>query len=262
MDLPIMPIFKKAAPFIFFILFSYCVFSQQTDTIKGIVAFNGSVSVTNNGFSLIPAFSLGDPAAILILYAGGKRLSFEPEFRYSLEGRPWSFIFIWRYKLIKKDKFQLSLGTHLPALNFVSNPAIINGVEHDAIRARRFFPVIELFPNHYIKKEISIGVYYQYAYGIEKDLAKHTHFTSLRGNFSNIRIQGKYYLRFNPQFYYLRMDKRDGYYATAGLSLARNNIPVSISSLMNKAINTDIPGNNFDWNISVVYSFNNSFIRL
>ena len=67
-----MPIFKKAALFIFFILFSYCVFSQQTDTIKGIVAFNGSVSVTNNGFSLIPAFSLGDPAAIVILYAGGK----------------------------------------------------------------------------------------------------------------------------------------------------------------------------------------------
>ena len=259
---PLFPINKKAATVIFLFLFACCGFSQQTDTTKRIVTFNGSVSITNNGFSLIPAFSLGDPAAIVVLYAGGKRFSFEPEFRYSLEGRPWSFIFIWRYKLIKKDKFQLSLGTHLPALNFVSNAAIINGVEHDAIRVRRFFPVIELFPNHYIRKDITLGVYYQYAYGIEKDLAKHTHFTSLRANFSNIRIQSKYYLRFNPQFYYLRMDKRDGFYATAGLSLARKNFPISISSLMNKAIDTDIPGNNFDWNISVAYSFNNSFIRL
>lgn len=259
---PFIPVYKKTATLIFFFLFSCCAFSQDLDTAKRIVNFNGSIGITNNGFSLIPAFSLGDPAAIVILYAGGKRLSFEPEFRYSLEGRPWSFIFICRYKLIKKDKFQLSLGTHLPALNFVSNAAIINGVEYDAIRARRFFPVIELFPNHLLNKDISVGMHYQYGYGIEKDLAKHTHFTSLRANFSNIRLQGKYYLRFNPQFYYLRMDKRDGFYATAGLSLARKNFPVSISSLMNKAIDTDIPGNNFDWNISVVYSFSNSFIRL
>ena len=201
-------IYKKAPTFIFFILFGFCAFSQAADTTKRIVTFNVSISITNNGFSLIPAFSLGDPAAIVVLYAGGKRLSFEPEFRYSLDGRPWSFIFIWRYKAIKKEKFQLSFGTHFPALNFVSNAAIINGVEHDAIRARRFFPVIELFPNYYIKKDISVGMYYQYAYGIEKDLAKHTHFVSLRANFSNIPIQGKYYLRFNPQFYYLRMDKK------------------------------------------------------
>ena len=31
---------------------------------------------------------------------------------------------------------------------------------------------------------------------------------------------------------------------------------------MNKAIQTDIPGNTFDWNISIAYSFNNKYIRL
>lgn len=54
--------------------------------------FHADLSVTNNGFSIVPAFTLGDPAAFLDMRMGNKRLSFEPQFRYALEGRPWSFI--------------------------------------------------------------------------------------------------------------------------------------------------------------------------
>ncbi|MCU0339256.1 MAG: hypothetical protein MUE30_05180, partial [Spirosomaceae bacterium] len=77
-------------------------FSQTTDSTAQIINFKSTTSITNNGFSFIPAFSLGRPAAIFNLNInGGKRFSFEPEFRFALEdGRPWSFIFIWRYKLI------------------------------------------------------------------------------------------------------------------------------------------------------------------
>lgn len=254
---------RKAATFTFFLLLTVSTFSQQPDTAKGILQFNGAVTITNNGFSLIPAFSLGKPAAIVYLYVGGgKRFSFEPEFRYSLEGKPWSFIFIWRYKLIKKDKFQFSLGTHLPALNFISGIAVNNGTEQKIIKARRFFPVVELFPNHWINKDISVGIYYQYGYGLEKELARHTHFISLRTNFSNIRLPGPYLLKMNPQFYYLKMDKRDGFYVTSGLTLARSGSPLSVSAAMNKALQTDIAGKGFDWNVSLVYSFNTIYGRL
>ena len=160
---------RKSATLIYLLL-THSAFSQ--DTTKRLLTFNGAVSITNNGFSLIPAFSLGKPAAIATFYVGGgKRFSFEPELRYSLGGKPWSFIFIWRYKFIKKDKFQFSLGTHLPALNFISDTINRNGVKHDIIKARRFFPVIELFPNYWVNKDISVGLYYQYGYGVEKELA-------------------------------------------------------------------------------------------
>ncbi|MFM7400770.1 MAG: hypothetical protein ACKO4W_07675 [Bacteroidota bacterium] len=37
---------------------------------------NGAVSATNNGISLIPTFSLGKPATIIELNAGGEHLTF------------------------------------------------------------------------------------------------------------------------------------------------------------------------------------------
>lgn len=255
-------IYKKAATTIFFFLLSICASCQQSDTTKGNVNFSGAASITNNGFSLIPAFSLGKPAAMVVLNMGGKRLTFEPEFRYSLKGNPWSFIFIWRYKIIKKEKFHLSLGTHFPALNFVTGNATINGVDQETIRARQFFPVAEVHPNYFINKTISVGVYYQYGRTQAKELARNTHFVSLRPFFSNIRLPKNFYLRFNPQFYYLKMDRRDGFYTASSLALGKRNFPVSISSLMNKVVDTEIPGNNFDWNISVVYSFNRGLAPL
>jgi len=245
---------------IMFLLVAFSALAQHADTTrKRTVNFSGTLSITNNGFSLIPAFTLGKPAAVATLYAGGKKLSFEPEFRYSLEGKPWSFIFIWRYKLIKKDKFQFTVGTHLPALNFKSDSVIRNGVEEEAIRARRFFPVIELAPAYIIRKDINVSIYYQYGRALEKELARNTHFVSLRTSFSNIALSKTIFMRFNPQAYYLKMDADDGFYFSSGLTLGMRKFPVAISSLVNTAIQTDIAGKKLDWNVSLVYSFNRIF---
>lgn len=252
---------RKAAIFIFFLLLAFSAFSQVPDTTKGTLQFSGAVSITNIGFSLIPAFSLGDPAVIATIYTGGKRLSFEPEFRYSLEGKPWSFIFIWRYKLLRKENFQLTLGTHLPALNFISGMANTNGGQQEIIKARRFFPVAEMSPNYWINKNVSVGLYYQYAYGLEKELARHTNFISLRTNLGNIRLAGPYHLKMNPQVYYLRMDKNEGFYVTSNLAFARSSFPLSFSTAINRALQSDIAGRKFDWNVSLVYSFNTIYRR-
>jgi hypothetical protein len=74
--------------------------SQQVVTHRGdkpdrIYHFNGNISITNNGFSSIPTFSLGKPATIADLSIGGKKISFDPQFRFDLNGlKPWSFILI------------------------------------------------------------------------------------------------------------------------------------------------------------------------
>ena len=68
-------------------------FAQRTDSTKAAGYFAGTISVTNNGLSFIPTFSLGDPAALFLLSVGKERISFDPEFRFSREGKPWTFIF-------------------------------------------------------------------------------------------------------------------------------------------------------------------------
>ena len=240
-------------------------FSQTADSTrqKRVLNFSGSASVTNNGFSVVPTFTLGKPALVTVFNVSGKgRFSFEPEFRYSLEDfKPWSFIFVWRYKLVRKEKFQFSLGTHLPALNFITTAAIKDSMEQDLIQARRFFPVFEATPNYRFSPNISLSLYCQYGKGLEKEVAKDIYFISLRPSFNHVPLTKRFFFRFNPQFYYLRIAKDDGVYVAGNLTLAWRGFPFSISLLTNKALKTDIVSKDFDWGLNLNYSFGRSYVE-
>jgi len=69
-------------------------------------------------------------------------------------------------------------------------------------------------------------------------------------------------MRFNSQVYYLKMDVYDGYYLNATLTLVNRKFPLSVSTLINKAIKTEIPvGEDFLWNVSLIYTFNKNYIE-
>ncbi len=254
---------KKALLLFISLNLAYHTFAQSRDSTKHVLNFTGAASVTNNGFSFIPSFSLGKPAAIFNFNVnGGKRLSFEPEFRFALEdAKPWSFIFIWRYKLVNAEKFKLTIGTHLPALNFKTVPVVKNGAAQNLIQVQRFFPVLELAPNYLISKNVSIGAFYLYGHSPEIDATKNTHFVSLRANFSNIKLTEQLFCRFNPQVFYLKSDAKDGFYAAANLTLAKKNFPFALSTMLNKALETEIAGKDFNWNISLNYTFGSTYVR-
>jgi hypothetical protein len=222
--------------------------------------FRADLSITNNGFSIIPAFTLGEPAAFLDMRMGNKRLSFEPQFRYALEGRPWSFVFIYRYKIIAKSKFQLSLGGHLPGLNYVTNTVTIGGVTEELSVARRFLAA-EIIPTYKFSEQISLGLYYLRGHGFQKHGPQNSNFLSLQGNFTKFKLVGKMYYSFNPQVFYLTVDAFDGFYVNATTTLGVRGFPITISSIVNKAIESDIPAKDFDWNVSVVYTFSHDYIR-
>ena len=235
------------------LLFAHFSFSQKSDTAKKITHFSGSVSVTNNGLSLVPTFSLGEPAALVNLSIGGKKFSFEPDMRFALEGKPWSFRFWARYKLLKTEKFAITLGSH-PALNFKTITSAVDARE--TIVVRRFLAG-ELSPNYFFTKNISIGVYYVYAYGFDQGTPKNNHFVTLNSNFSNIKLPFNFLINVIPQFYYLKQDQRDGYYFTSEFHLAKKNFPLSLSSIINTPIESNIiGGQDFVWNIILIYSFN------
>ena len=234
-------------------------FSQKTDSTKVISTFSGAVSATNNGISIVPSFSLDKPAAIFNLSLGRNRWSFEPDLRFSLQGKPWSFLFWGRYKLVNTDKFRMTAGTHL-GLNFKTSVLPINGDTSETTVTRRYLAG-ELFPRYLLTKNISIGIYYLYSHGLDAGTINNTNFITLYTNFSNIKLAKQLFIKVTPQFYYLKLDKQDGLYFTATATLARQNFPLSISSTINKIVRTNISGSkNFVWNVSLVYSFNKKYI--
>ncbi|HUR11550.1 MAG TPA: hypothetical protein VM012_09285 [Flavitalea sp.] len=245
--------------FFVFLVLTENSFSQKTDSIKASNHFGGAITLTTKGISTIPSFTLGKPAVLFDMSIGKRRLSFEPQFRFSLEGKPWTFIFWWRYKLLTTDKFQISVGTH-PALNFRTEVVVSNGVSKKVIVARRYLAA-ELAPNYVLAKNITIGLYYLYSRGLDKDATRNTHFIGIRSSFSS-NLSSQYFIRFIPQFYYLKTDKPYGFYINPTLTLAKKNFPFSISSIVNKALKTDIPGKSFLWNISLIYSFNKEYVEM
>lgn len=251
---------QKITVLLVFSLFTQSVFSQKTDSAKNSTHFSGSVSVTNNGISLVPTFSLGKPAAIFMFSVGKGRLSFEPDLRFALEGKPWSLLFWWRYKIVQSGKFRLTAGAH-PAINFRTFRLPVNGDTSDVIVARRFLAA-ELAPNYLLSKNVSVGIYYLFSIGFDATTPKYNHFITLNSHISNIPLPGKLRLNITPQFFYLKQDKRDGFYFTSSATISKMNFPISISSIINKTISGNILGSKiFLWNASITYSFNNNYVK-
>jgi hypothetical protein len=239
---------------------TYVSFSQENEIPKTPINFGGAVTITNKGISLIPNLTLGKPAAIFDVSISKKRISFEPQFRFALEGKPWTFIFWWRYKIVESKKFRLNIGAH-PAFAFKTITFPYDTVPQEIIKVQRYLAG-EIVPTYSLAKNISVGLYYLPSIGLQEDGVKYTNYLGLRFYFSNISLSDKFYLRFNPQLYYLRMDSDDGIYANATLFLAKRNFPLSVSALVNSTIHTNIPvGEDFIWNISLIYSFNKDYLE-
>ncbi|MBI2284131.1 MAG: hypothetical protein HYU71_10510 [Bacteroidetes bacterium] len=235
-------------------------FSQQTDSTKTAAHFSGSVLVTNNGISLIPTFSLGKPATIINLSMGRGRLSFEPELRFSLEARPWSFLFWWRYKLLQGKRFTVNLGMH-PALNFRTSTLLVNGIKTENTVARRYLAA-ELNPGYQLTRQIRVGAYYLYSRGLDEGTTRVTHFVTVNTSFSNIPLPAKLQLRFTPQLYYLQTDAEGGYFISSAFQLNRKDWPVSLGALLNKRLQSNITGSkDLVWNLSLSYAFAKKYLQ-
>lgn len=260
----IMPfILKKPWDIIFITLFAFLITlnsnAQNIDSANKVYHFSGNALITNNGISFIPTFSLGKPATIITLSMGDKRLSFDPEFRFSLEGKPWAILLWGRYKIANIDKFKLTAGTHL-GLSYNYPNVVINGIPIDITQVKRYLAT-ELVPNYFFNKNFSVGIYYLYSHGLDIGTTNNTHFITLNTNISNVVICNDFYFNFKPQIYYLKMDHQDGYFTSATLTLLKNHCPFSIAGIVNQKINTNIVTKSFVWNVSLNYSFNHNYTR-
>lgn len=239
-----------------FFFVGFNINAQVIDSTQSIINFKSTTSITNNGFSFIPAFSLGKPAAIFgFNINNGKRMSFDPEFRFNLlDGSPWSFIFIWRYKFIQQKKFSSTIGLHYPALPFRVLNYQTTPVVKSTMAAQRVLP-IELLPNYVINKNVSIGAFLLYAKGLSDDAAKNGTVAMLRSSIY-IPLSSKLIFSAFPQVFHLKLDQVSGYYFASNFLISHKNFPFSIGSTFNKKMkNNTVPGKDFDWNINLNYTF-------
>jgi len=253
---------KRVLLFCLLSTFLHFTNAQEPGSLKPVYHFSGNVSITNNGFSLIPTFSLGKPATMAVLSLGGERFSLDPQFRFDLEGlKPWSFVFMWRYKVILTDKFLLRAGLHLPAISFREQTIQIDGETMERSIPSRFLTP-ELTSTYMLSSKIGVGLYYLFGVGLEEqNQTRQTHFISMRAYFNKIAIGKQLYFNWSPQLYYLNMDGAGGYYAAQSLELGHRKVPVSLSSMLNVKLKSDIETKDFDWNISLVYSFRSEFTK-
>ncbi len=244
---------KNFTSLVLLLIIFFTAQSQQADTTRHPFHFSGSVSVTHNGLSFIPTFSLEKPAAIFNL-SMGRRVRFEPEMRFGLDGKPWSFLFWWRYNLPTNGKFSLRLGAH-PAMNFKTQTVILNGVQQKAIITRRYLAG-ELAPVYTFSKKLSAGVYFLYSRGLDPGSAKNGQFLAVNCSVSHLRLFRDWYLKLIPQLYYLKLDQQQGYFVTSSFSISKQGFPLSLGAIINKRLKADIAGSrDFVWNTTLIYSF-------
>jgi hypothetical protein len=233
--------------------------AQGTDTTRVPSFFQGQITATNNGISLIPKFSLSRPAVFLDLSMGLGRLSFDPMFRFGMDARPWVFVFWLRYKRFAHPKFTASVGAH-PSFLFQTQPSPSNGGAQ-VMTTQRYFAV-EATPTYHFNQYLGVGLYYLGGHGLTPDLIQYTHFVALRALATKVPLGRHFTGTVVPQVFYLYQDGRAGTYWNVVLELAKNRFPVSINANLSQTIRTQIVGKEFLWSVGLVYNINQTYRRV
>lgn len=245
----------------FLILVSFILhnvlFAQDSTSKPYVVA--GNIGITNNGISIIPTFSLQEPA---FNYTGtlsrGGKFSIDPDVRLTFDGRKGGVLLWFRYKLIEGKKFNLRVGAH-PAFNLALKTVTNGNTSREITQARRFVAT-EIAPSYTFNKHFTIGGYYLHGNGLQTDGPISSHFVNFITSFSGIKLSENNLLSFSPQIYYLQIDQQDGFYLTGNVLLSNKRSPFSFMYLYNKEIRTNIIGSrNLDWNLTLMYNFYRTF---
>lgn len=240
-----------------------CHLSAQTEGSSTDKPYNFSAAVTvqSKGISTIPNLTLGKPAIVFDLKLG-RKLTFEPQFRFALDGKPWAMVFWWRYYESIGNKFRLTYHTNYSFSYRSITSYSASGKAQDLIRATRYL-VGALEPNYKINNHLGLGLYLFYNYGIESFITRNTYMASFRPTISNIPIAKNVVAAIAPEVYYLKMDDKSGLYFNSRFSISKKNCPISISGLINKPLKSSIASEyDFLWNVGVSYTFNKKFVAV
>jgi hypothetical protein len=234
------------------------VHAQKADSTQSTTVFSGQVGITNNGFSIIPSFSLNSPAAILSCSVRKNKLSFEPDIRLVPDASKGGFLFWLRYRLVDEQKFKLRLGAH-PAFSFIHRDVTTNGNTTQITEMLRF-GAFEVVPSYQIKPNWGVSAMYLQGHGLQQHGPQLTRALFLNTHISNIELGKQLRFHLFPSVFFLYTDGYKGNYLTVTGVLAHTELPFTLQSTINQTFKSDIPNNqDFMWNVMVAYNFNKTF---
>ena len=248
--------FKKILLFI--LIISVLESKAQNDSTTH---FYGSVGLTNNGFSIVPAFSLNSPAIITNLAWRRKQFSFEPDLRVRPDMTKGSLLFWLRYRIVDKEKFSLRIGAH-PAFNLIRKEVNDEGVNREITEFQRF-GAFEIVPSYQFSKKFGMSIAYLEGHRFQEVGPKTANILFFNTSFTGLGLSKKVSLNLFPSYFFLNADGSKGNYLTLTTILAHKKSPFKLGSTINQTINSNIPGNkNFMWNVSLLYSFDKRLKRI
>lgn len=239
---------------LFFAQISY----GQKDSTKSISSFNGSIGFTNNGFSIVPTFSLNSPAVIMNFAWRKDRFSFNPDIRLVPDLTKGGLLFWFRYQAIEQKKIGLRFGVH-PALTLIRRNVEENGTSTEITEVLRFLAG-EIVPSYQINPNWSISAVYLQGNGLQKYGPQQTQVLFLNTSISNIKVGGDFRFQIIPSFYFLKTDGATGKYLSITGILSNKNTPFTLQSIINQTFSSNIANNkDFMWNVMLAYNFSKDF---
>lgn len=237
--------------------FTQTIYAQQ-DSTKAISTFSGSVGVTNNGFSIIPTFSLNKPAVIMNFSWRKNRFSFNPDIRLVTDASKGGFLFWFRYQLVQQKKFGLRVSAH-PAFSLVKRTVDDKGTSTEITEMLRFL-AYEIAPNYQLTPHLNLSAVYLQGNGLQKHGPQLTQVLFLNASISNVNLGKALRLNFTPSVYFLNTDGYTGNYLAATAGLSKKGFPFALQYTINQTFTSDVPGNkDFMWNVLLSYNFSKNF---
>lgn len=230
---------------------SNLAYAQKKDSVKvqEPLKATANININNNGTSLFPNLALGKPAAIINVSVGKKNIYFEPELRWGLNGKPWSYIYWLRFRPKRTEHFGFHVGAH-PSYVIRESIVTINGKDETRFVSQRYLAA-EAVPVWYHSPKFALGLHVLASKGLDSYAIKRSYFLSVQPRFPNIGLNKNYYLSFFPQVFYLKLDSKKGTYFSESLNINRKGCPISISSIFTYKIKSTILGDNIIWNVGL-----------
>lgn len=236
------------------------VVAQNQDSLRNALSINSTISITNNGFSFIPAFTLDKPAGVTIITISKNRWSFQNQTRYALNGQPWAITFVTRYKVIDKPKATVTAGMYFPGISFFKTKVIESGTEKQVLQSQQAISP-EFNASFPVSKRLMLGVTYLYNRSIGGVPPLNGHYGGIWAALFDLKVAGTVRLGIDTQLFYLNLDGLEGAYTSWNFIVSKKGFPITLSSMMFKTIKSNIGGKYANWNLSLNYVFGENYIK-
>ena len=223
---------------------------EKSDSTRYPLQVSGAASLNSNGIAPVPSFALGKPAITLNLTLKKRWFSYDPQFSYGLDFRPWIMDNWFHFRIIDKTKFELRTGFNISTF-FSEYQTPAQFVWHG-----QKYGTLELAGIYKFSPTSSIGLMGWYDKGFDTGTVT-GYFIDVAYDKTDVPIGKHLLFAVNVQLFYIDYTgNSDGFFVSPKLALTARKLPLSIFFQGIQALSTNItPFPEFQWNIGVGYAF-------